>query len=468
MFLCNPVSPGYGKVPDVATRGKMSERGGTSNPWLLPLLSGVAARAVRGFYQFRVEGARPPDEGPVLFVGNHPNSLMDPAFVAAAAGRPVRFLAKAPLFTDRLVGWLIRASGSIPVYRRQDDPALTGRNRSVFEAVHAALGDGSAVGIFPEGISHSRPSMAELRTGAARICLGAAETRGLYFPIVPIGMILREKERFRSEAYALVGRPVDWEDLRHRGEEDAEAVRELTRRIDEALREVTLNVERWEDLPLLECAEAVYAAEMDLRSEPGDRVRRMRQMSEILSGLRREQPDRVDRLYDAVESFHRTITALGVDVSQIHREPRRSVSAWALRRLTLFLVGGPIAGVGFVVFFPPYRLTGLIGEQRSLDLDVRATWKAMGGGVLYLLWILVLATAAGLLFGWGWAALAVLGLPLLALFTFYVRDSWVKARADARHYLSLRRRKNVREWLLEERAALAKSLESLRKTGGAA
>ena len=307
-------------------------------------------------------------------------------------------------------------------------------------------------------------SLAELRTGAARICLGAASDHDLYFPIVPIGMILREKERFRSEAYALVGEPVDWKDLRHRQEDDVEAVRELTRRIDAALRKVTLNVERWEDLPILECAEAIYTAELDLANEPGDRVRRIRQMSETLSGLRVSDSTEVDRLYDAVASFLRAITALGVAPSQLDSEPdRRPVSTWAVRRLTLFLVGGPVAGAGFVLFFVPYRLTRLIGEQQALDLDVRATWKAMGGAMLYLVWILIVTMVVGLSVGWQWGVTVLVTLPLLALFTFYVRDSWVEARADVRHYLSLRRRKNVRGWLLEERAVLAESLEHVRQ-----
>ena len=83
--------------------------------------------------------------------------------VTAAADRPLRWLAKAPLFDERLVGPLVRATGSIPVYRRQDDPDLVERNASVFEAVHYALAGGAAVGIFPEGLSHSEPSLARLR-----------------------------------------------------------------------------------------------------------------------------------------------------------------------------------------------------------------------------------------------------------------------------------------------------------------
>jgi len=438
-----------------------------SRTWLLPVLSRVASTAVRAFYRFRVEGVRPPSKGPVLFVGNHPNSLVDPAFVAAAASRPVRFLAKAPLFTDNLVGWLIRASGSIPVYRRQDDPALMSHNMSVFEAVHEALEDGSAVGIFPEGISHSEPSLAELRTGAARISLGAAGRLGRSFPIIPIGMVLREKERFRSEAYALVGAQVSWDDLRGRPEDDTEAVRELTGRIDAALREVTLNLEHWEDLPVLECAEALYTAELDLETAPGDRVRRMRQMSEKLSSLRQSDPGRVEGLYRAVESFAATLSELGCSASDLDSETRlRTASAWAVRRFALFLVGGPLAAAGAVVLLLPYRLTRLIADKPGLDTDVRATWKILGGTVLYLAWMLLIALGVGLAFGRQWAIAALVAFPLLALVTYYVRDKWTDARVDVRRYVALRRRRNLRGWLLEHRAELAESLERLRQYDG--
>jgi 1-acyl-sn-glycerol-3-phosphate acyltransferase len=71
----------------------------------------------------------------------------------------VRFLAKAPLFSDPKVGWLVRGAGAIPVYRRVDDPTLTGQNVDMFRAVYEELSEGAAIGIFPEGESHSEPSL---------------------------------------------------------------------------------------------------------------------------------------------------------------------------------------------------------------------------------------------------------------------------------------------------------------------
>src|SRR5687767_5737941 len=190
--------------------------------WLLPALSNVSAFATRSYYRLSVAGGEVPRSGPVLLVANHPNSLLDPAMVATAARRPVRFLAKSSLFSHPAVGWLVRGAGAIPVYRQQDNPAEMGRNSEMFRAVHAALADGAAIAIFPEGISHSEPSVTPLKTGAARIALGAAAIHGSAFPIVPIGLVVRDKGTFRSAALSIIGAPVEWADLAAAGVETGE------------------------------------------------------------------------------------------------------------------------------------------------------------------------------------------------------------------------------------------------------
>jgi 1-acyl-sn-glycerol-3-phosphate acyltransferase len=65
-----------------------------------------------------------------MVVANHQNALLDPLVVFSAVGRPTRPLAKAPLFDQALLGALLRVLGGLPVYRRQDDPAESHRNRT--------------------------------------------------------------------------------------------------------------------------------------------------------------------------------------------------------------------------------------------------------------------------------------------------------------------------------------------------
>jgi len=437
-----------------------------SSPWLLPALARLSRLAVRAFYRLEVAGRSVPPDGPALLVANHPNSLVDPAAVSAAAGRPVRFLAKAPLFTDPLVGWLVKAVGAIPVHRRQDPGADMGENARAFEAVQRALAGGDAVGIFPEGRSHDDPQLSPLKTGAARLALGAAREVGA-FPIVPFGLTFPHRDRFRSEGLVLIGAPVAWDDVAGRGDDDVEAVRELTARIDDALRRVTLNLERWEDQVAIETAEAIHAAESAGRRDDVDRLARLHEATALLARLRASDPEKLRALLPDLDRYGRTLRALGIDALGVERLPRRgAVLRWVLRLLALLAVGGPVAAVGTVLFFVPHRVTGLLAGRPSLTLDTRATWKLLGGFATFTAWIVLLAGLAGWVAGWEEAAACLVGLPLVAVVTQSVLDRLGDALVDARRYLRLAGRESLRTRLLTRRRELAAEIERLRRHVG--
>src|SRR5207237_295198 len=148
-----------------------------------------------------------PQDSPVIFAVNHPNALIDPLFLLCFAPRRVSFLAKEPLFRTPLIGWIVQAFDSIPVYRRQDAQAgvpVPQGNRETFARARSVLEKGGAIAIFPEGTTHSEPQLRELKTGAARIALGAS----MRILIVPTGLYYTAKQKFRSSALVYFGAPV--------------------------------------------------------------------------------------------------------------------------------------------------------------------------------------------------------------------------------------------------------------------
>ena len=80
------------------------------------LIVGLVKLALRIYFRrIEVTGLEHvPLETPVIFVLNHPNALVDPAFLLCLAPRPVSFLAKAPLFKIPLLGFLVRGSIRFP------------------------------------------------------------------------------------------------------------------------------------------------------------------------------------------------------------------------------------------------------------------------------------------------------------------------------------------------------------------
>ena len=418
------------------------------------------------YYRIRYGGDPVPQGGPVLLVANHPNSLLDPMLVAAAAGRRVRFLAKAPLWDDGKTAWLVRGAAAIPVYRRADDPAQMDRNEDAFRAVHAALAGGAAVGIFPEGLSHSEPALAPLKTGAARIALGAATLAGGSFPVIPVGLVFRRKDVFRSEALVLRGAPVAWSDLAGRGPGDAAAVRELTDRLARALRQVTLNLDAWQDRPLVECAVRVWEAERgpgDTAQAPEGRVARLEVTTRILAEARRSEDREALALAASLETHRRRLERLRVrpaDVSADVGVPRALF--WAVRRVHLALPLAAALGLaGMIAFYPPYRATGFIVDRIRLREDERSTWKLLVGSGVYAAWLALVTALATLAVSWRAGVLALAGLPAIGMVGLAVRERWRGSWADARRFFLLRWRRSLVASLQHEQAALAGRLASL-------
>ncbi|HVS21579.1 MAG TPA: lysophospholipid acyltransferase family protein, partial [Pyrinomonadaceae bacterium] len=205
-----------------------------------------------------------PRDTPVIFVLNHPNALVDPVFLLCLAPRRVSFVAKAPLFRMPIVGYFVRALDSLPAYRRQDEGQDVARNLETFEAARRLLARGGTIGICPEGVSHDEPRLKPLKTGAARIALGAVSSgEAIDLQIVPVGLYYTEKTTFRSSALLYFGEPLPVAPvvLEPNGTPPREAVRELSDKVEKALREVILHAEQEEALSLIERAERIFSAE---------------------------------------------------------------------------------------------------------------------------------------------------------------------------------------------------------------
>jgi glycerol-3-phosphate O-acyltransferase/dihydroxyacetone phosphate acyltransferase len=437
--------------------------------WMLRAMPTMGRLATHGYYRVTVAGPVPPRSGPELVVANHTNSLLDVAFVLVASRRRVRFMTKAPLFEYPGIGWLVKAVGSVPVYRRQDNPKLVAQNLDVFRDVYRAIAQGHAVGIFPEGISHSASKLQPLKTGAARMALGAAlELGGKSFPIVPIGMSFRDRIAFRSPAHAIVGTPCEWSDLAHRGPTDKEAVRELTRRIEKSMHAVTLNLHDWQDEQLVRMAEAVWSAEFGAAADSQEQLARLANATQALARFRLSDATHWRAAARQLKSHERLLLRLGLTPDSLHRDTSVGAAAiWLLKRAPILLLT-PIAAAGLVVFWIPREITGVVGTRASKKEgdDSIPTFRVMYGGVIFLAWFFLTAILAGLMWGWFAGVVAFFALPLLAFAAMAIGESRRFAYQTIRRYFTLRRHPERVASLRQRQHALAQMLKDLLRDAG--
>jgi 1-acyl-sn-glycerol-3-phosphate acyltransferase len=183
-----------------------------------------------------------PNHRPAVLAANHGNALADIAIIVAKMPKFPQFLAAASWWKSPPARVLFRLGGVVPIHRRRDG-IDTSQNISTFEACHAALAGGAHIAIFPEGEMHTEPALLPLKTGAARIALGAASDAGVPgVVIVPVGLVYEDRGRFRSDVEIRFGTPIEideWVD-RARAHPD-KAAREVTDLLADRLAEVTVN-----------------------------------------------------------------------------------------------------------------------------------------------------------------------------------------------------------------------------------
>jgi 1-acyl-sn-glycerol-3-phosphate acyltransferase len=141
------------------------------------------APALRAVYQPVVTGTgRVPATGPVILAANH-ESFADEFFIPIAARRQVFYFAKAEYFTapglrGRAMAAFFRGMGQVPVERGDMRSAA-----AVIDVGVEVLGEGKALGIFPEGTRSPDGKLYKFRTGVARLALRSGA------PVVPVGLV---------------------------------------------------------------------------------------------------------------------------------------------------------------------------------------------------------------------------------------------------------------------------------------
>lgn len=414
--------------------------------------------ALRVFFRkIELSGAHQvPPSGPVIFVLNHQNGLIDPVFLLCLSPRPVSYIAKSTLFSMPVVGWIVRAFDSLPVQRKQDRATGTS-NRETFTRARDLLSRGGTLGIFPEGISHNAPKLQRFKSGAARIAFG---TQLDDLKIIPAGLYYSDKAIFRSEALVLFGEPIVVQPiaLDDDGEPPRDAVHQLTARIEAGLAQVMLQADAHEALVLAERVARLLASADDQPQSLGDSVALRQRLLAGYARLQEQAPTELAALLGRLRDYEESLAALDLDLDH---PPAEALSHSLIMRVGLLSFGvllalAPIALLGTALHYPAYRAVGMLSRRFSGgEDDLLATIKVLGSLLLFPLTWIGLVIAVGIA-GYGlWIALA-LGLlaPLAGLGALHFWERFEGLTAGARIAWIWLTRRSILDRLASERATI--------------
>lgn len=423
--------------------------------FLARILSSIFYREVE------VEGAEKiPGEGPLIYAVNHPNALVDPLLIHGLLPRHPRFLAKHGLWDIPVVRPFLEMAGSIPVYRQMDRDARTVQNLETFDACYRALAEGAVIGIFPEGVSHTEPSMMPVKTGIARIVLGAEERHGpLGVRIIPVGLTFDARQRFRSRVLITVGDPIGPVESIPRERGELRRLRNaLTGEIEGALRRVTLNYGSRREARLIERAGLLYArmpSALPERPDLSDLFEVRKQFSDGYRVMKELLPERVGAVARSVDTYDRMLRATGfTDEQVVSSYPWGRIFGYLMRTLLRLCVYSPLAAVGALLNWLPYRVTDMIARPLEKRPQDPATRKIFGGLFIFPAAWIIEAAVFGLLLDWRWAAALLLLAPATGWFAMRFQEESESLWSESFNYLRLSSHRRTWRELRKRREAL--------------
>ncbi|MDX1403285.1 MAG: lysophospholipid acyltransferase family protein [Woeseiaceae bacterium] len=402
-----------------------------------------------------------PQDGPVIFAGNHPNALMDGWLLIAKCGRwPLHFLGDAKLWEYRMLRPMLDACGAIPVYRREEHgPEVD--NSKAFEKVYQVIESGQSIGIFPEGVSHVESQLVRLKTGTARIALSVAARGKVKVSIVPCGLNYIHRHRFRSQVLIEFGPPVVIDDkwLRDYARDEQGTVRQLTDHLANALKGVTLNAPDWRTLRFIQTARRLYKPS-SVELSPGQYVELSRRfVSRYLAMM--DDPALL-AFRDRVEDYQSHLELLGLKDYQL----RSAITpGYAIRkivgRMLMMIALLPLAIPGALVHLPVGWIAATVGEKFSYEKDDVATLKVLATILLLPLIYVGIAVAVGISFGAGWAVVVMVALAFSFIASVRLIEAEVSLLMSILSLLRIARLGKEVEELRATRAALVNEVRTL-------
>lgn len=330
-----------------------------------------------------------PTSGPVILVTNHNSAFMDPIVLGVTIRQPVYFLARGESFSSGLIRWFFRQLNMIPIFRLEVTPGKMHRNKKALKHCYNRLGQGKTLMIFPEAFSQAGRRLRPLKTGTARIALGAEDEYDfkLGLRILPVGINYSNPHRSGSDLVLDFGPAIQVARYMEAYREDPkEAVRSLTADISERMARSLVDIKDNSLAGLVGKLEHICLDQTDPQAGNSKRALQNYEQSRAIVKALTDQPEKIEELNIMVDHYLAQLRKLKI-TGQLADGPV-SRKTGSVRYLYL-LLGAPVALYGVLTNMLPWLVVkGLLAMIRPRE-DFVGSWKLVLGSFLFPLFYLL-------------------------------------------------------------------------------
>jgi len=405
----------------------------------------------------------------ILFVANHPSSFMDALLIAAFIKRPLHFMSRGESFNSPWKRWIFSYFNMHPIYRKEHSPGLVSKNTSLINGFQQLLLSKHSILIFPEGISHVEPWLYPLKTGAARVILGAEENDSEEILLVPIGLNYENPHRFRSKVIANFGKAIDLAKYRKEySQNKRKAVHQLTEKIKSELENLIFNIENEELHKFVPVVQSLYERELVQNSPitlPKEK-KRFRIRKDIILGMHffeKKFPSRSKHIKKGLREYQKMLKFNSVKDNWLDSKYPYFARFKPIYTVLYYVLGFPLFLYGLINHLGPMIMPRFIVKAIIKRPDFRGSLLLAFGAlcflIFYMLQFSLLISLTGSVF---WAIIYLISLPITGCFALYYFRDFLRDKDMIMFKIFLQKDQNLLAYLKSYREQLLQQLRAAR------
>ena len=378
-----------------------------------------------------------PTNDPFIITSNHPNDKLDALIIGRTVPRKINFLAAGFLFQFKLLSWIMRSTGTIPIYRKDETADAGERNIDSYRACFEVLVNNGAIGIFPEGLTHLDRQVKKVKTGTARIAFEAEIRKNwqLGLKIVPVGLNFYNPTKIRGKIFVNIGKPIAVNKFKEQYDQDSEkSIYELTELIHKKIQNHIIHMDSENPQQLLGDLEHIYKGHLFKQlSKQDDSINEFilsKKLAEAVQYYYKHEPAKIAEVWGKIENYKRKLKVMGVGDTMVREYHHRGVVWRGLGALFITIIGIPVALYGWINSFPAIMLTLFLSHRKANKLTKIALTKFTSGLIVFPLIYILQIFAFHYLIDATLTIFYAASLPIAGYFTLFFRDKFKSYRRD--------------------------------------